>query len=130
MFGDTELTKPSGSRVERINNYSGRRPLLFTLSTLVTWMVLASTGVLLIATLTRNPITDPLPQSAGALIATVALITVMGWLGWIQGSGIGRLGDWWHGFSLCSCYSFSYQHTHMLSSVPSHGSGQLPACPP
>ena len=95
MIGDTALTKPSDSRVGKVNNFSGRRPLLFALSTLVAWMVLASTGVILSANLTRNPFTDPLPQSAGAIIATLALITVMGWLGWIQGSGIGRLGDWW-----------------------------------
>ena len=95
MSGHTALTKPSDSRVGRVNNFSRRRPLLFALSTLVAWMALASTGVILIATLTRNPITDPLPQSAGALIATLALITVMGWLGWIQQSGIGRLGDGW-----------------------------------
>ena len=95
MIGHTALTKPSDSRVGKVNNFSGRQPLLFALSTLVAWMVLASTGVILSANLTRNPFTDPLPQSAGAIIATLALITVMGWLGWIQGSGIGRLGEWW-----------------------------------
>ena len=80
--------------MEAINAFAEKRPLVFSILTLLFWVL---AGALLVggsAALLGVPIFEDVPQIFGTLGATLVLLAIAGRLGWLRSMGFTRLGGW------------------------------------
>ena len=77
-----------------ISSLADRRPILFVLSILLSWMVLGTAIVFVAATLFQKPFTDLFIQLAGTVGATLIILLVASRLGWVKKIGITNFGTW------------------------------------
>lgn len=79
--------------MEIVRDINERKPVLFAFLILVAWMILVSIIGILIGSLLRRPMADPLIQSLGTLAATLLLLFGAHRLGWINKIGITNFGS-------------------------------------
>lgn len=79
--------------MKTVLRFSERRPLIFVLILLLAWMILVSIVAILVGFLFDKPIVDPLPQSVGALVATLFLLLGVYRIGWISQIGVTSFGS-------------------------------------
>jgi membrane protease YdiL (CAAX protease family) len=77
-----------------ISNLADRKPLLFVLILLISWTILGALTILQITAVSKIPVSNVLPQTAGTLIATLLILAVVHRLGWINAIGINSFGNW------------------------------------
>jgi len=89
-----------------IYRLADRRPLLFIVATLLSWLVAGAAIVLVAAYLFQKPITDSLIQLTGTLGATFIILFLTSRLGWIKKIGISNFGEWttWLLVVIIGCY--------------------------
>lgn len=73
--------------------FADKKPVLFVLAALVAWMLLFSIFAILTGALFSLPITDPITQAVGGLLATLLLLFGAVRVGWIDGIGIFNFGS-------------------------------------
>ncbi len=71
-----------------ILEFSDRKPFIFVLILLVGWMILVSVVAILAGILLSKPISDPLIQAVGTLVATLVLLLGAYRIGWLNRIGI------------------------------------------
>jgi len=79
--------------VEKFKSFSGSHPILFTLSLLISWFLVAAIATGVTAVFFRVSFIEPLPQSVGPLVATMYIILIAWRFGWLRSSGIGSSGN-------------------------------------
>ena len=80
--------------MDAVKAIAEKRPLAFVLLVLLFWLfaggMLAAAGAALLGV----PVTEAVPQMIGSLGATLILLAIAGWLGWLPSIGIFILGSW------------------------------------
>lgn len=89
-----------------ISSLADRRPILFVLSILLSWLVLGTAIVFVAASSFQKPITDPFIQITGTLGATLIILLLTSCLGWVKKIGITTFGTWssWLLVVIIGCY--------------------------
>jgi membrane protease YdiL (CAAX protease family) len=77
-----------------INAFAAKRPLAFVLLTLLFWLLVSGMLAAASGALLDLPVIDAVPQMIGSLGATLVLLAIAGWLGWLPSIGILSLGGW------------------------------------
>lgn len=77
-----------------LKSFATNSPVLFAISLMVTWFV-AGLGFMGIASgVLRRPYGDAVTTTVGRLAVTVCVLLLVWRLGWLEGSGVTRLGRW------------------------------------
>jgi peptidoglycan biosynthesis protein MviN/MurJ (putative lipid II flippase) len=77
-----------------MKSFATKHPLLFVLTTILVWILVALLFVLLTSTGMDKPIDSGGVQSIGTLLATALILFVTWRLGWLKAAGFARIGGW------------------------------------
>lgn len=77
-----------------IKTFTEKRPLISVLLILLFWFLASGLLATASAAVLDVPMTEAVPQMIGTLGATLVLLAIAGWLGWLSSIGILRLGSW------------------------------------
>jgi len=70
-------------------------PTLFALGLVVAWFVLLMVLMGIASSALRRPYGDAISSAIGRLAVTACVLLLVWRLGWLEASGIARLGSWW-----------------------------------
>jgi membrane protease YdiL (CAAX protease family) len=80
--------------MDAIKAFAKKRPLAFVLLTLLFWFLVSGMLAAASAAILNAPMIEAVPQMIGTLGATLVLLAIAGWLGWLPSIGIASLGSW------------------------------------
>jgi len=78
--------------MNRLLDFTTYHPLLFVLLAIVGWILLGALGTVVTMFVLDAPLTDPVVQSAGSLVATACILALAWRWGWLKPAGFTRLG--------------------------------------
>jgi len=77
-----------------VSRVADRRPVVFTLSAWLAWILVAGVTATAVAVLLHVPTASVVPQRVGSLAATGVLLLMLGRLGWLRPMGLTTSGTW------------------------------------
>ena len=78
--------------MNKISRFTDKRPLLFSLLALLSWISLGGFILMVETLLLKLPVNNPFVQVAATLVATVVLLGFISRLGWLRAIGLSRVG--------------------------------------
>jgi membrane protease YdiL (CAAX protease family) len=77
-----------------MGTFAGNRPVIFAVIVTIVWSVLLLVFMGVASSVFRKPYGDAATDTAGRLAVTVCVLLLVWRLGWLEASGVARLGSW------------------------------------